>query len=511
MQTRAQSHITAIVATHEAAIADHRQAIALMHRELNSLIPVNARLPTSVLAEIFFIYAADYMRRFANSYGWIAGVSHVCHHWRITSLSSPRLWSYVSLNYPKMATKCITRAQNAPLSVRIPSRCLYSGAEEMYAIKEVLSQIHRVVDIVIHPDGPSTWPPLQMTLGLSAPLLTTIVCVAHGYGGVLLRLLLQLNLPKLSYLRIKASDNREWLSLPYPPSLKTLRVNITRSQPDRTQVPLGKLDHLETLKIADETWNFGPGLHALEAQPEFPCLKLLRLTSPYPQKMIDYLELLKFPISTRIRLDNPYGCIELVDVGRILESFGILRSVSVTIFRDDGWCTISGWTERLSLGQVRNEDTIPLITLNCHVPMDVDAIGSWPCPAALAEVLRSVQTLEIVQIATGRHPCKIVEIFLMIARNAIELGIHGPTEVTQHSLSFAPFSLRYLSIGPATVGSVLPIPVHIVAPAFWLYLRLRVKHGKALERLEVPSATVDADTLASLRVLVREVVEVAVL
>lgn len=139
--------------------------------------------------------------------------------------------------------------------------------------------------------------------------------------------------------------------------------------------------------------------------------------------------------------------------------------------------------------------------------MPADGTRSWSYTSAIVEVLRSVKTLELVQIATGQHSRKVVEMILSNVWNVIEVEINGSTEVTQSYWALCVLSFRVLSIWPATVGSA-PIPVQMLSPSLWEFLWMRVKQGKVLERLEIPSATVDADTLASLRVMVREVVEV---
>ncbi len=248
-----------------------------------------------------------------ESYGWIR-ISHVCHYWRSLALSSPRLWRYIIVRSSDMAKECLSRSQNVPLVVWLFENYPWNG-QQFHRLKTLVLQLHRICELrhTVTFD-PFDWFPEQMQVSLSAPLLTNLICssgsATRGHSSML-QLLPALDLPNLSYLEMQGPDRYAWMSQPFPPSLKILRVHVGGG--DRPnggdKVRLGRLDHLESLTIFHHSYDPYPNLDDLESPTpsEFPRLKLLQVLS-FSHQLCRYLKFFNLTVSPRIRLatwDDP--------------------------------------------------------------------------------------------------------------------------------------------------------------------------------------------------------------
>lgn len=96
----------------------HQDAILKLRSRFNELAPIS-RLPTEMLAKVFFIHVNDHLHTVYKWHPryWIA-FSHVSRYWRTVSLNCPTLWSFIPLD---AGANCIlefqSRTRKAPLSI----------------------------------------------------------------------------------------------------------------------------------------------------------------------------------------------------------------------------------------------------------------------------------------------------------------------------------------------------------------------------------------------------------
>ncbi|GJE96967.1 hypothetical protein PsYK624_131770 [Phanerochaete sordida] len=124
-----QAEDLSTTSTIDAAIALRRQQIAALSQEIiglqtrrNALSPLISRLPTEILAKIFFLLmleSSDEQERAGglSSPGWLV-VTRICAHWRTLALGTPHLWSYIRC-FPdiNLVEAFIERSRSAPLDI----------------------------------------------------------------------------------------------------------------------------------------------------------------------------------------------------------------------------------------------------------------------------------------------------------------------------------------------------------------------------------------------------------
>ncbi|KAJ7689270.1 hypothetical protein B0H17DRAFT_1135081 [Mycena rosella] len=96
-------------------------------RASNATIPLIARLPPELLAEIFLLRVPTKPENMSDP-GWIT-VSHVSHHWRQTALLCPAFWATPIIRCPALARMMISRSVPYPLVLRVSqANHAWSGA-----------------------------------------------------------------------------------------------------------------------------------------------------------------------------------------------------------------------------------------------------------------------------------------------------------------------------------------------------------------------------------------------
>ncbi len=142
-----------------------RCGVVLAHkkRTLNTLVLI-AQLPPEVLGEIFIQYRSLYAvkgdEKFYLPYAWIK-ITHVCYHFRMVALNTPRLWSTVCVTRPACVQEMITRSKQARLTI---DTAFWSC--NIHSLSLAFSQLHRAhtvefiarkpdVDSITHISTPS--------------------------------------------------------------------------------------------------------------------------------------------------------------------------------------------------------------------------------------------------------------------------------------------------------------------------------------------------------------------
>lgn len=100
-------------AIHETNLSKESTRVLGSHH--NALAPIS-RLPPEILAEIFCFFTSSTWNKEYGHLAWIR-VTHVCHQWRETALSHPRLWSHINFTklMPTAMAEVLARAKMAPL------------------------------------------------------------------------------------------------------------------------------------------------------------------------------------------------------------------------------------------------------------------------------------------------------------------------------------------------------------------------------------------------------------
>ncbi|TBU30531.1 hypothetical protein BD311DRAFT_787152 [Dichomitus squalens] len=139
----------------EDEIEQHFKAIITLKRLLNAKVAIS-RLPSELLAEIFVCLARDPHSRpemargayisaiYGTSLQWIR-TSQVCHAWREVALTTPRLWSFISVTRRDALEAFLARSKQAPLSVCIDNLSFYESCKvlgellppELYRLREL--------------------------------------------------------------------------------------------------------------------------------------------------------------------------------------------------------------------------------------------------------------------------------------------------------------------------------------------------------------------------------------
>lgn len=137
---------------------------------MNGLLTINC-LPPELLAEIFRVWIDATKNLPYLSHMWIK-IAHVCHLWREVALSSPRLWSDLTIGTIDWTREMLARSKQAPLSILLSS--LYGHPWSPEACKLVLLELSRIERFEIHGVDSIA---RQLVLCPSAPLLHSFIFI----------------------------------------------------------------------------------------------------------------------------------------------------------------------------------------------------------------------------------------------------------------------------------------------------------------------------------------------
>ncbi|KAF4563796.1 hypothetical protein EYR36_003038 [Pleurotus pulmonarius] len=102
-------------------ITSLREEILVLSEIHNANYSTTTKLPPEVLSQIFECLVV--VTRLGPSrafYTWVQEVAHICRSWRSIALSTPRLWSVITLYRKEWAELVLQRAKSAPLDLTFP-------------------------------------------------------------------------------------------------------------------------------------------------------------------------------------------------------------------------------------------------------------------------------------------------------------------------------------------------------------------------------------------------------
>ena len=85
------------------------KTLAMVRRHLNSHNPTIHKIPAQILVMI-----ASHLK--VNA-AFVTKVTHICHHWRVTLLSCPHLWTYPNFAREEQARSFLHRSEQLPIHV----------------------------------------------------------------------------------------------------------------------------------------------------------------------------------------------------------------------------------------------------------------------------------------------------------------------------------------------------------------------------------------------------------
>ena len=118
--------------------ADLGAIVASLRQTVNYHDSYSHRLPLELLVEV-----ASHIKGNAS----LVAATHVCHHWRISFLASPRLWSHLDFANEERALVFLERSKSAPLSIDLtgvdgPSEIVRESLEKIAARVIMLWSAH---------------------------------------------------------------------------------------------------------------------------------------------------------------------------------------------------------------------------------------------------------------------------------------------------------------------------------------------------------------------------------
>ncbi|KAF5363993.1 hypothetical protein D9756_000259 [Leucocoprinus leucothites] len=154
-----------------------------------SIPPINT-LPHDILSSVFLSLFQHRGQRTILPFQ--VDLSHVCSYWRWVALSTPRLWSSITLFSEQSlpyVQEWLTRSRNVPLRVLLDlhdadCRCLVNEAWLDHALAPFVSHIHRFryLSILIHHWPNDSHPVLKIFEDTAAPLLENLYICASFDG-----------------------------------------------------------------------------------------------------------------------------------------------------------------------------------------------------------------------------------------------------------------------------------------------------------------------------------------
>lgn len=99
--------------------------IVKLRRSKNAARPINC-IPRETLVNVFHFLRCEVPPTHEQGYTaarpfheWIRSVTHVCHHWRETSLMFPSIWSTIDVTRPEVVDAFTSRSGSLPLHVHV--------------------------------------------------------------------------------------------------------------------------------------------------------------------------------------------------------------------------------------------------------------------------------------------------------------------------------------------------------------------------------------------------------
>lgn len=223
-------------------------------------------------------------RRF---YHWI-GITHVCRHWRIVALESPRLWQNILITtvQPKkieVVVAFLLRSKRTPLHIK----AVVVGQHSWKLLGALLMrEVHRTETMELHVH-PADAEAIASNFPSSAPVLQVLDVYADsksfGASTVFPSRIVQCAMPALRELNIH-DYYVDWSNMALPRSLRRLCVNSKSAQPVSPVVVLeflkvhgSFLEDLEMAHVLPSSRSSGPHQTSRFTPVELPRLKILKV------------------------------------------------------------------------------------------------------------------------------------------------------------------------------------------------------------------------------------------
>ncbi|KAJ8507230.1 hypothetical protein ONZ45_g10388 [Pleurotus djamor] len=273
-----------------------------------------SRLPNEILAMIFVFRrndAAACSSAPSARLRWLR-VGMVCRRWRQVSLSTPQLWTHISLGlntkHNNLAEDFLRRSKLAPLSLDVAFASIPKDVlqpKDLF-LDTIPTRPIRSLSLSSDGDDVDTVGSLMTSCSISrAPYLRSLSLNGNTSRGELANDYLWPEMPALRELKITEMP----LPSPFPhlPSLRALKLSLRRSNWS-TMTPLQILQILQDTPLVEEV-DLSPlagNIPAASSSNNFPCAHLPHLKSLYlTMQSINtthIFEYLTFPSSTAVNL-----------------------------------------------------------------------------------------------------------------------------------------------------------------------------------------------------------------
>ncbi|CAL1713942.1 unnamed protein product [Somion occarium] len=306
---------------HHRILSQHHLILSQLRIRLNSRAPINARLPTELLIQIFKAYEemcrpkhnlSRMEKRWARPYGWSV-VSLICHYWRDIALATPSLWTFIQAGAPlEQIETWLSRSKSLPLQAVVHTINLeHDGVAEgttllfqHFARMKILDVALDDIDYVKTTFPPSTIPATALRYVRIHNLATRIE------KDEVIQCILGRQLPCLTAVELLGSPWK-WVTLELPQTLTSLVIGFTvtsqHCSPAEVLEVLRRLPLLVTLELEGKyignARDDQPFIHGLKPDVELFNLQTLFITGPI-SRCLAYLQHIRFPVQTRIHLET---------------------------------------------------------------------------------------------------------------------------------------------------------------------------------------------------------------
>lgn len=392
---------------------EYQRKLVMAKRRFNMYTLV-ACFPTEVLSDIFTHY--QYLIREAEGdlqgahngrpYHWLK-VTHICYFWRHTALSTPHLWTRITVTNAACIKEMFRRANNVGLSLKITVSPLLDNHKALQTRVNVAQrclstlQIFDCVDIL----AGDTQDVADLFKNASSPAhLQTLIISTMGMPGMPESRwegspagFIKKPMPKLRYLQYEGA-NFQWTEAAFRPTLTYLdiRNGSATGQTDMftvTQIirALQTMPGLQHLTLVD-VFASNQAECRTSAPIDMPALKTIRLDAS-AKHCANLLECISIPSHTSLTFkmdgDTPFVRLATAICTKLEASGAVLKSASFSRETEHSSLWVYAWSNIRSLTTIHTQHASPLLTFCVTVQRqntDAKAIEQLLADFSLPEV-----------------------------------------------------------------------------------------------------------------------------